>query len=156
VWLSNIPIVYSTLDEWILANQSSFQDFTQETALVEAVRKKEADWISFGKASKSSLTTSSIIWVKPVLDGGKILVIPMTPNCIGGFDGSTGSTPYLAIGKKCTFAFAGQGNNKLTVLKKFEIDSRVIANTVTCVKGKLTKKVTAVKPKCPSGYKVKK
>ena len=27
--------------------------------------------------------------------------------------------------------------------------------TITCVKGKLTKKVTAVKPKCPSGYKVK-
>ena len=28
--------------------------------------------------------------------------------------------------------------------------------TITCVKGKLIKKVTAVKPKCPSGYKVKK
>ena len=27
--------------------------------------------------------------------------------------------------------------------------------TITCVKGKLTKKVTAVKPKCPTGYKVK-
>ena len=28
--------------------------------------------------------------------------------------------------------------------------------TVTCVKGKLSKKVTAVKPKCPIGYKLKK
>jgi len=28
--------------------------------------------------------------------------------------------------------------------------------TITCIKGKLTKKVTAVKPKCPTGYKVKK
>ena len=28
--------------------------------------------------------------------------------------------------------------------------------TITCVKGKLTKKVTGVKPKCPSGYKVMK
>jgi hypothetical protein len=28
--------------------------------------------------------------------------------------------------------------------------------TITCIKGKLTKKVTAVKPKCPSGYKLKK
>lgn len=27
--------------------------------------------------------------------------------------------------------------------------------TITCVKGKLTKKVTAVKPKCPSGYRKK-
>jgi hypothetical protein len=28
--------------------------------------------------------------------------------------------------------------------------------SITCVKGKLTKKVTAVKPKCPTGYKLKK
>jgi hypothetical protein len=28
--------------------------------------------------------------------------------------------------------------------------------TITCVKGKLSKKVTAVKPKCPVGYKLKK
>ena len=28
--------------------------------------------------------------------------------------------------------------------------------TISCAKGKLTKKVTAVKPKCPSGYKIKK
>jgi hypothetical protein len=27
--------------------------------------------------------------------------------------------------------------------------------SITCVKGKLTKKVTAVKPKCPTGYKIK-
>lgn len=27
--------------------------------------------------------------------------------------------------------------------------------TITCIKGKLTKKVTAVSPKCPSGYKKK-
>ncbi len=30
------------------------------------------------------------------------------------------------------------------------------SSTITCVKGKLTKKVTAVKPVCPAGYKVKK
>jgi hypothetical protein len=29
-------------------------------------------------------------------------------------------------------------------------------STITCVKGKLAKKVTAVNPKCPSGYTVKK
>ena len=36
------------------------------------------------------------------------------------------------------------------------IESSSKKTTITCVKGKLTKKVTAVKPKCPSGYKVKK
>jgi hypothetical protein len=29
------------------------------------------------------------------------------------------------------------------------------AKSITCVKGKLTKKVTAVSPKCPTGYKKK-
>ena len=29
-------------------------------------------------------------------------------------------------------------------------------STITCINGKLTKKVTAVKPKCPTGYKLKK
>ena len=35
---------------------------------------------------------------------------------------------------------------KVTVIKK---------TTIQCVKGKLTKKVTAIKPKCPAGYKKK-
>ena len=42
---------------------------------------------------------------------------------------------------------------------KQEADAKAAAlkkTTITCVKGKLTKRVTAVKPKCPSGYKLKK
>jgi hypothetical protein len=31
----------------------------------------------------------------------------------------------------------------------------VKAVTITCIKGKMTKKVTAAKPKCPTGYKKK-
>jgi hypothetical protein len=31
----------------------------------------------------------------------------------------------------------------------------VKATTITCIKGKLTKKVTAINPKCPTGYKKK-
>jgi len=41
---------------------------------------------------------------------------------------------------------------------KQEADAKAAAikkTTITCVKGKLTKKVTAVKPKCPTGYKKK-
>ena len=42
---------------------------------------------------------------------------------------------------------------------KQEVEAKAAAtskkSTITCVKGKLTKKVTAVKPKCPAGYKKK-
>ena len=34
--------------------------------------------------------------------------------------------------------------------------SKAKKTTIICTKGKITKKVTAVKPKCPTGYKVKK
>jgi hypothetical protein len=36
-----------------------------------------------------------------------------------------------------------------------EIQKYEKMTTITCVKGKLTKKVTGVSPKCPSGYKKK-
>ena len=41
---------------------------------------------------------------------------------------------------------------------KQEADAKAAATkktTITCVKGKLTKKITSVKPKCPAGYKKK-
>jgi hypothetical protein len=45
--------------------------------------------------------------------------------------------------------------NSVTVLVA-RINERPRNSSITCVKGKLTKKVTAVKPKCPAGYKLKK
>jgi hypothetical protein len=44
------------------------------------------------------------------------------------------------------------------LIAKLEAEAKAAAlkkTTITCVKGKLTKKVTAVKPQCPSGYKKK-
>jgi len=38
---------------------------------------------------------------------------------------------------------------------KAKLEASKKKTTITCVKGKLTKKVTAVNPKCPSGYKRK-
>jgi hypothetical protein len=51
---------------------------------------------------------------------------------------------------------------KLTLSYKVDAEQKIIekakapsAMTTTCVKGKLIKKVTAIKPKCPAGYKKK-
>jgi hypothetical protein len=59
--------------------------------------------------------------------------------------GFTYSTPQLAISFKQPEEAAKQ-ETKVVSPKK---------TSITCVKGKTTKKVTAVKPKCPSGYKKK-
>jgi hypothetical protein len=38
---------------------------------------------------------------------------------------------------------------------KQDADAKLKKTTITCLKGKIVKKVTAVKPKCPAGYKKK-
>jgi hypothetical protein len=46
----------------------------------------------------------------------------------------------------------------LQITKERAAQAKVTAKkktTITCIKGKLTNKVTAVKPKCPAGYKKK-
>lgn len=42
------------------------------------------------------------------------------------------------------------------IIAEARADAAPKKRTITCVKGKLTKKVTDVKPKCPTGYKLKK
>jgi len=50
----------------------------------------------------------------------------------------------------------GFGDKEADVdLVTFDVYAAAKATTITCVKGKTTKKVTAVNPKCPTGYKKK-
>lgn len=50
----------------------------------------------------------------------------------------------------------GYGDKEADVdLVTFDVYAVAKATTITCVKGKTTKKVTAVSPKCPAGYKKK-
>ena len=90
---------------------------------------------------------------------GEVIYIGVTPNgwggkgCGGGgesFDKSKlGHTSpvhkHLDLIKKAE-AFVAQQTAPITSTKK---------TTITCVKGKVTKKFTAINPKCPVGYKKK-
>ena len=61
---------------------------------------------------------------------------------------------------RCVIAFSQEGNSEFKPASNIVLDFTIAAagkkTTIICVKGKLTKKVTGVKPKCPAGYKVKK
>jgi hypothetical protein len=61
---------------------------------------------------------------------------------------------------RCVIAFSQEGNSEFKPASNVVLDFTIAAvgkkTTIICVKGKLTKKVTGVKPKCPAGYKVKK
>ena len=52
--------------------------------------------------------------------------------------------------------FSNKGLIGAFEVARFEITSpKTKTTTITCVKGKVAKKVTAIKPKCPAGYKKK-
>ncbi len=91
---------------------------------------------------------------------------------LSGQRGEFAPMPMTATTQKICISDARPGS-KNEVLLKMKAGIRVIGDsdivplsdvtiqlnvpsTITCVKGKLTKKVTAIKPKCPPGYKVKK
>ena len=55
-------------------------------------------------------------------------------------------------------ALSGKTELELLVTSTTKLLTKVrnTKTTISCLKGKLTKKVTAIKPKCPSGYTLKK
>jgi hypothetical protein len=63
---------------------------------------------------------------------------------------------FQKIGKCTVIATAAEkiGYKKPTPIElNFSINK---SSTITCIKGKVTKKITGVSPVCPSGYKKKK
>ena len=65
----------------------------------------------------------------------------------GGFDGGFGG--YIGAVKLTKGSSAGSGSS---AVKSAPTTTKV---TITCVKGKITKKVSGTKPVCPAGYKKK-
>ncbi len=64
---------------------------------------------------------------------------------------------------RCVIAFSQEGDSEFKPATNVIIDFKIASGsgaakstTISCVKEKLIKKVTAVIPKCPTGYKVKK
>ena len=73
---------------------------------------------------------------------------------------ATATTPAPKVRLYGTFKaiISGYGDKDADVdLVTFDVYTAPVvkATTITCVKGKTTKKVTAVNPKCPAGYKKK-
>ena len=62
----------------------------------------------------------------------------------------------ITLGEDLTSARTNISNVNTWLDTNKKIWEKTQKMSITCVKGKLIKKVTAVKPKCPSGYKLKK
>ena len=119
----------------------------------------------------------TLTWVIPAIIErieAEIAEIKKTP-CKFGSTMSNGRGKFVCGPRDGGFYYMSEEEFKVAVVKaeeearvkaKAEADAKIKAEadakeaakkkiTITCVKGKLTKKVTDVSPKCPSGYKKK-
>jgi hypothetical protein len=105
-----------------------------------------------------------------VLAGAKLLNIEMarmTKKIKDLEDLQVGSESKLSEANLALLALQNESKANLELIAKLQSDlksgNELIANleaaskatTITCVKGKLSKKVSAINPKCPTGYKKK-
>jgi hypothetical protein len=109
-----------------------------------------------------------------------VRLIPDGPGCLEFLQGNSNRSAAIGIKQdsSCTYSILGfKGENfiswisvlnadviptyynvasdKMVFFGNITINTKSQFNTITCIKGKVTKKVTAVSPKCPAGYKKK-
>ena len=164
-------------------NADSFVDFTYVNTFDNCIKKKIESLVKdFQTHSQLRQNKWQTRWPSelqgPIYSSGSekssncgyrsaLIPISMTPNCKWIIDiKENASNPYflsfgpsVAVGGKCDFGFSTyvpSSTIEMPLFGLFTLDSSILKSTITCAKGKLTQKVTAVKPKCPSGYKVKK
>jgi hypothetical protein len=79
--------------------------------------------------------------------------VSATVSVVGGESNSVATTTVSERNGWLKMAAYGFTFSQKTIKVKMTQKGATKATTINCVKGKLTKKVTAVAPKCPTGYK---
>lgn len=75
-------------------------------------------------------------------------------------DFENGSVQIRNLGT-CAIAFDQAGNSEYDSAERVVMEFKIVPQTlrtfsINCIKGKVTKKISGLNPKCPAGYKVKK
>jgi hypothetical protein len=146
----------------------SFVDFTYESSFDACLQREVQRQVKNFK-DKSRLSGNRWIAKWPYSDSSNSCglkygagLIALTPNCFRTDELLPGTRsnfgPSVAIGSKCEFGFTtyrSDSKGEVPYFGVFTLDSASFKSSITCIKGKFTKKVTAVSPKCPAGYKKK-
>jgi len=117
---------------------------------------RDPQTINFSLPTSANLSSKTVALSAIVSSGGSVLYTTSTPDTVP----SQGSTLNLLKSGNCSVAATQPGTSTIapisataTVMIAGEVAPT--KKTVTCVKGKKTKKVSGVNPKCPKGFKVK-
>ena len=106
--------------------------------------------------TSANLASKTVALSATASSGGSLFYTTSTPDSCS----VTGSTLNLLKSGNCSVTATQPGTSTLAPISATAavmITGAVapIKKTITCVKGKKTKKVSGTNPKCPKGYKVK-
>ena len=168
-WLQGVNFNSTTASSWANSNPQAFKDFRQQenfAKVIDEVKLSVQSRINLQISSSqkfgtplelSSQILENFISQKVSLENYKIRAFAQTPKCLSP---AVFNEHRLIFGKECQFAFGVYKpefpiQNSISLFEAFNLDLRVKPISITCIKGKLTKKVSGTNPKCPKGYKVK-
>jgi len=115
---------------------------------------RDPQTISFTPPASANLSAKTLALSATASSGG-VITYQTTST---GICSITGSTLNLLKGGNCAITATQAGTTTLAPVSATAavmIAGGVAKKTITCVKGKKTKKVSGTNPKCPKGYKVK-
>jgi hypothetical protein len=121
----------------------------------EVVRDPQT--IAFTLPAKANISAKNLSLTSTPSGGGAVTYSTSST----GICAISGSTLSLLKSGNCVVVAAQVGTSTLapasaTSTVVIEGVAPAVKKTITCVKGKTTKKVTGTNPKCPAGYKIKK
>jgi hypothetical protein len=119
-----------------------------------------ANWLSGAtKIGPGSETTSGATLKEKTNSAGEVTFVIKNTDTTGTEAKPTAANalaPSVRLYGTFKPVITGYGDREADVdLVTFDVYASAKAKSITCVKGKTTKKVTAVNPKCPAGYKKK-
>jgi hypothetical protein len=163
--------------EWADQNTQEFIDFKSPSNFSEYLKKITSEKLSFASKVRPYRTNENFVTpnllAPPSTQGsglsGKQSLIPqlLTPECLmfALDDNGKQFNPVIKINQVCKFSWsvqifkpkgAEEMVNELVIFDEVTTVSYSKSGTsITCVKGKFTKKVSGTNPKCPKGYKIK-
>lgn len=160
--LYNFKLV--TANEFVSSNATRFSNFKEQEDFLRAIEKLKKTL-----EERSQLTTNGrpISWYffearRISIDNGffesgiprwayQIFTFSLTPNCLFYTDNG-GYFIKNGIGK-CNFAIGYIANGTIYLFEPFTLNFVKSNVSITCIKGKTSKKVSGTNPKCPKGYK---
>ncbi len=172
---------FSQLDTAAFAsnNNNAFLDFTYAASFAKCMQDKIIFLKkNFNANSKLSKNKWQVTWPTelqfPFYGGGSssskcgllrdLMPVSLSPNCKQIVDVKGDPTnpsfvsfgPSVAIGSKCDYGFTTYvplSENSKPLFGLFSLDASILKTTISCVNGKVVKKIVAVKPVCPKGFK---